>query len=166
MRFFLDTEFIERGRQFPIELISIGLVTEDQNSYYAASNEFNPNNASEWVKKNVLAQLKGPMKPLQVIAEELKIFVDRNSEGSKPEFWGYYADYDWVVFCQLFGIMVDLPKDWPKYCRDLKQYADSIGGPRLPVQVSGEHDSLEDAKWNLRVYEFLKERQSQLTYDR
>jgi len=41
------------------------------------------------------------------------------------EFYAYYADYDWVVFCWLFGKMMDLPKGFPKYCSDLKQELDS-----------------------------------------
>lgn len=39
----------------------------------------------------------------------------------KPEFYGYYADYDWVLFCSLYGRMLDLPKGFPMYCMDLKQ---------------------------------------------
>lgn len=50
----------------------------------------------------------------------------RNKGGctNKPEFYAYFADYDWVVFCWLFGRMLDLPKNFPYYCRDLKQMLD------------------------------------------
>ena len=41
-----------------------------------------------------------------------------------PEFYAYYADYDWVAFCWLFGKMMDLPKGFPMYCLDLKQMLD------------------------------------------
>lgn len=41
-----------------------------------------------------------------------------------PEFYAYYADYDWVVFCWIYGLMIDLPKGFPFYCRDLKQMLD------------------------------------------
>lgn len=40
------------------------------------------------------------------------------------EFYGYYADYDWVLFCSLFGRMIDLPNGFPMYCKDLKQMLD------------------------------------------
>lgn len=43
---------------------------------------------------------------------------------SRPEFYGYYSDYDWVVFCWLFGKMIDLPKPFPMYCIDLRQELD------------------------------------------
>lgn len=40
------------------------------------------------------------------------------------EFYAYYADYDWVAFCSLFGKMIDLPEGFPMYCKDLKQGLD------------------------------------------
>jgi hypothetical protein len=79
-----------------------------------------------------------------------------NVFGEKPEVWAYYADYDWVVFCQLFGTMMDLPKGYPMYCRDIKQECDRLGNPRLPEQGKGEHNALADARWNKKAYEFLK----------
>jgi hypothetical protein len=48
------------------------------------------------------------------------IYEERNA----PEFYGYYSDYDWVVFCWLFGNMIDLPSGFPMYCNDLKQTLD------------------------------------------
>lgn len=55
-------------------------------------------------------------------------FLSRAKEygwiADQPEFYGYYADYDWVLFCSLFGRMIDLPKGFPMYCRDLKQMLD------------------------------------------
>ncbi len=73
------------------------------------------------------------------IAEEIKDFctptltghnlrdndVEYNKNYSIPEFYAYYADYDWVVFCWLFGKMIALPKGFPKYCNDLKQELDN-----------------------------------------
>ena len=73
-----------------------------------------------------------------------------------PEFWAYYADYDWVVFCQLFGTMMDLPEGFPMYCQDLKQEMDRLQVPLddLPPQ-DGEHNALEDARWNKAAYDKL-----------
>jgi hypothetical protein len=99
---------------------------------------------------------------------------------NKPEFYAYYADYDWVAFCWLFGKMMDLPNGFPMYCVDLKQklddyfeanskdnkipYATNNGWvwvnsikefPDFPRQTN-EHNALEDARWNKKLYEFLK----------
>lgn len=148
MRVWFDTEFIEDGRT--IDLISIGLVCEDGLSYYAENSECNHDNANEWVKKNVLRHLKGGSVPRHFIASEIKRIV-----GDKPEFWAYYADYDWVVLCQLYGTMMDLPKGWPMYCRDIKQLCDSLGNPPLPEQLSIEHHALNDAIWTRDAFTYL-----------
>lgn len=52
----------------------------------------------------------------------------------KVEFYAYYADYDWVAFCWLFGKMIDLPNGFPMYCIDLKQELDT----RLKTYTSTE----------------------------
>jgi hypothetical protein len=134
------------------------------------------------------------------IAEEIYDFIYQceytehkfvSPEDFKPEFYAYYADYDWVVFCQLFGKMNDLPKGFPQYCKDLKQslveafkidqevidYIEAVKDinkkfPSLeelkyifnfkaikehseyPVQEN-EHNALDDAKWDKKLYEFL-----------
>lgn len=92
-----------------------------------------------------------------------------------PVFYGYYADYDWVLFCSLFGKMMNLPEGFPMYCRDLKQMfdekAESMKGfsekstledklcrikrdKKYPKQEN-EHHALSDAKWNYKLYKFL-----------
>ena len=153
MKYFLDTEFIESGPYKPIQLISIGIVREDGQTLYCVSAEFKDDDASEWVKQNVLDQIPRdyPRYSLQSIALEILAFVGKD----KPEFWGYYADYDWVVFAQIFGTMMDLPKGYPMYCRDLKQLCDQLGNPKLPEQGKGEHNALADAQWNMTAYQFL-----------
>lgn len=72
-----------------------------------------------------------------------------------PRRWGYFSDYDWVAFCQLFDTMIDLPKGFPMYCRDIKQLADHMGNTRIPKPTIEIHHSLEDAQWNKEAYEFL-----------
>lgn len=44
---------------------------------------------------------------------------------ARPEFYTYYGAYDHVVFCWLFGKMIDLPKGFPMYSKDLKQIIDT-----------------------------------------
>lgn len=75
----------------------------------------------------------------------------------KPQFYAYYADYDWVVFCWLFGKMIDLPNGFPMYCKDLKQILDDKGNPdhKRYVAQENEHNALNDARWNKKLHEFL-----------
>lgn len=157
MRFFLDTEFNEDGKT--IELISIALVSEDGREWEWVSSEFDEAKCNDWVKQNVLPHLPPPAKrfPRYIIARVLAEIVLLDS-GPNPEFWGYFADYDWVVLCQLYGAMVSLPKGFPHLCYDLKQLMKFMGYTKeeLPKQPEGTlHSALADARWNRDAYNFM-----------
>lgn len=153
MRYFLDTEFIE----YPctIDLISLALVCEDGRELYAVNAECDWSRANAWVRAHVLPQVfqeRHYWQPRAMIAETVRAFIGDD----RPEMWGYYADYDWVVFCWLFGAMIDLPKGWPKYCRDVKQWCDRLGNPKLPEVGKDAHHALHDARWIREAYAFLQ----------
>lgn len=154
-KIWFDTEFIEDGKA--IDLLAIGLVREDGATYYAEPAEADRSRADAWVAANVLQNLTGPIKPRSVIAKEIVEFA-----GPSPEFWAYYADYDWVALCQLFGRMIDLPDGWPMFCRDLQQVRAS-SGVELPEQKSVEHNALTDALWTKEAWEFLYQSSSAST---
>ena len=96
-----------------------------------------------------------PWRYIHALRSEIIGFCEPMKYG-KPEFWGYYADYDWVAVAQIFGTMMDLPRGWPMYCRDIKQWCDQLGNPRLPEQGKGEHHALADAQWNRSAWYFLQ----------
>lgn len=197
MKYFFDTEFHEYKRDGfnTIELISIGMVAEDGRELYAESldYDFAAARLNPWLNENVLAHLwsrqgnkreynmflrdggKGGLLHDSEIAGEIRRFV---GDDANPQFYAYYADYDWVVFCWLFGRMIDLPKGFPMYCRDLKQMLDAyIEGTWEAVKLStwghtglsldqvkalpdypkqeNEHNALDDARWNKKLYDFL-----------
>lgn len=154
MRYFMDTEFMEDGNT--IELLSIGIVAEDGRELYLESNEADWSKANDWVMENVLPHLKAEFEGYtrKQIAEIVYGFMNPMRHG-KPEIWGYYADYDWVVFCQLFGRMVDLPKDFPMFCMDLKQLLTMFDGVKQFDKPEKEHHALEDARWIYNVWKFL-----------
>jgi 3' exoribonuclease, RNase T-like len=150
MKIWFDTEFIEDGKT--IDLLSIGMVREDGRVLYFESAECQRDLASDWVKQNVFPHLRQVWTPRVMIASAIVQFV-----GDKPEFWAYYADYDWVALCQLYGTMMDLPKGWPMYCRDVKQLCDSVGNPKLIKNTEVEHNALSDALWAKQAWEFLQQ---------
>jgi hypothetical protein len=159
MRYFLDTEFYEDGKT--IDLISIGIVAEDGREYYAVSREAHLDRVSGWVRENVLPSLPpqtdAAWKTRDQITTDLRSFL---LVDGKPEVWGYYADYDWVVLCQLFGTMMQLPEGFPRFCMDLKQLSVELGSPQHPKQEKGLHNALWDARWNRELYAFLRNRQA------
>lgn len=197
MKYFLDTEFIEDGRT--IDLISIGMVSEDGRSIYRQNADASFALAGDFVARNVFPHLLHfdmgkrdrtcsirtsdsdmsmkdvhkrctdplcPWRSRSTIRTDLLDFIwpvgdaplRQLAPHPTPIFFGYYADYDWVAFCQLWGRMVDLPPEFPKYCLDIKQMAVDIGDPELPKQDTGEHHALHDAQWNRDVYLWLMNR--------
>ena len=171
MKYFIDTEFIEEPNT--IQLISIVIVADDGRQYFALSSEYDSAKASVWVTKNVIIPLYNEMvgnssyynhlnfhqdygKQIRTIRKEILEFVGfPEYPKGKPEFWGYYANYDWVVFCWIFGRMVDLPKGFPMYCRDIKQVMDMLSLTKKDLNIhdpNGKHDALVDAAWNRELY--------------
>lgn len=163
MLYFIDTEFSERGPEYPLLLISLALVAEDGREFYAIHSEVSPDDCNDWVRANVLPHLDlndgwDRRCALDEMATQVELFCDPERYG-KPKFVGYYSDYDWVVFAQIFGTMMDLPKGFPMYCLDIKQWCDQLGNPTLPKQTTTEHNALHDARWNKQAWEFLSARE-------
>jgi 3' exoribonuclease, RNase T-like len=175
MKYFYDTEFLEDGRT--IELISIGIVAEDGREYYAVAM---PNRSMvrrirrhEWLMANVVPSLPRPhgdwilhmpnrwlfnyhdpvVKSRSRIADEVREFLI-----DQPELWAWYAAYDHVALCQLWGRMIDLPYGIPMWTNDLKQECYRLGNPRVPVQDDGEHHALSDARHLRKIDEFLRQK--------
>lgn len=166
MKYFLDTEFYEDGKT--IDLISIGIVSEKGEEFYAVNADFNWSRPwmpadyakSAWVRDNVLTYIDRVVAiPAVEIREAIQQFItwpDCEDWTVKPEFWGYYAASDWVAFYQLWGRLIDLPDYFPKWCRDIKQLQADLGNPQLPFDPKIHH-ALEDAKWQKSAYDFLVE---------
>lgn len=113
-------------------------------------------------------------------------FKDKWRVYDDPEFYGYYSDYDWVLFCTMFGTMMDLPDGMPMYCIDLKQMLDekalqtmrdgfidnAEGKVNYPTSIKeaiswltnsakypvqkNEHRADADAEWNFRLHKFIE----------
>jgi hypothetical protein len=160
---------------------------------------------SEFSYKTLKWLLKHYGKSNQMIANEIVSFiygVDESDHGlsaiesinkygtsdskTNPEFYAYFADYDWVVFCWLYGNMMSLPQGYPRYCRDLKQMLDQkiekidniskhfgvdqntegydlskklefVKATKKYPKNTKEHDAMADAKWNHELYKFILE---------
>lgn len=156
MRYFYDTEFIEDGST--IELVSIGIVAEDGREYYAVSTDFDASSANSWVRDNVLTKLPRADHPAwksrEKIRDEVFAFLTARTQ---PELWAWVGAYDHVVLAQLWGDMSGLPKELPRYTRELKQYWIMAGRPRLPKVPDGNHDALVDARHNFRKFRVCAE---------
>lgn len=159
MKFFIDAEFWERPGH-PIELISLGVVSGIGTELYVINGDFDwdrqelkEDPSGRWLLEHVephIDDVCGIVSTPEEVGKLLAKFVMREVPGEEVEFWGYCSAYDWVVLCQLYGRLVDLPKGFPNYCNDLKQLLFQLGESALPSlpEKPGEHCSILDARWN------------------
>lgn len=178
MRVWYDTEFWERGSDWPILPISYGFVREDGQELYLIPENLDLLNAVAnrhvWLRDNVLPHLPVTVnhRPAggyyvvewdndhpdidAVVAPSRLPHMIRDFLTGTPdlELWGWFAAYDHVVLAQTFGTMAQMPEGIPWYTNDVKQV---VGRRRVPVQKSGtEHNALADARWTRLVHEWYE----------
>lgn len=189
MRICYDTEFLEDGKT--IELISIGMVTDDGDEYYAVNDDapWRRIRSHTWLMANVVPQLPQPhgdwrnhmpsrwlfdrrnihVHPRARIARDVAQFLldarRRNESGRPIELWADYAAYDHVALAQLFGPMIELPIGVPMFTHDLQHELSRLGASDsdLPKQTAGLHNALADAKHVLRCLRALDDKFTQRT---
>ena len=130
------------------------MVCEDGREYYAINRECPIEQANDWVKANVLPFVDlEEGKSRDEIREEVREFVGAKTQ---PEFWAYCGDYDWVILCQLFGRMDQLPARWPHYCMDVRQWFEQNPAAKLPPEIPEmHHHALWDARWAKTAWDYL-----------
>jgi hypothetical protein len=174
-RVFYDTEFREDGHT--IDLLSIGLVRETGESYYAVVSDadWEAVKKDAWLLENVWPGMpvSGLKRKMYTAGGGVKERIDyagvldtRNAlvkpkwvianevrdfltETPGLELWAWYAAYDHVALAQLWGKMIGLPKGVPMWTNDLRQEAERLGNPVMPEQEDGVHNALADAQHNL-----------------
>lgn len=112
-----------------IELVSIGIVSEDNREYYAVNKESTllsskdiPTKLKQNILPNLFLGLDTSYKCLSNIKSDLTAFFHNDWE---PVFYSHYADYDWVMFSSIFGGTYKLPHYYPKSCISVRQKLDS-----------------------------------------
>jgi hypothetical protein len=157
VRYFYDTEFIEDGTT--IDLVSIGVVDEQGREFYAVSTEFNPDKAGPWVRENVLDKLPSPAdrawRDRAAIRRDLMAFLTAGK--GRIELWAWFSAYDHVALGQLWGAMPAMPRELPRFTRELRQRWEDAGKPTLPPPPADAHDALADARHNLTRWQVIEE---------
>jgi len=121
---FFDTEFT--GLHQNTTLVSIGLIAETGEKFYAEFTDYDKSQVDEWIQKNViekltlqheqrkLVKLFGIGKTDTVIgtkdeiAEYLEVWLH---QFDKVEMWSDCLSYDWVLFCNIFGHAFKVPSN-------------------------------------------------------
>ena len=120
-KIFLDTEFT--GLHQRTTLISLALVAESGEEFYAEFTDYDPAQLNDWLKENVITKLWiTNEKPFEKnaggvylkggrleIKEALANWFTQFNNG--VEIWADVLAYDWVLFCELFGGALNIPEN-------------------------------------------------------
>lgn len=126
-KLFFDTEFT--GLHQKTTLISIGIIADSGETFYAELTDYAKDQVDDWLRDNVIANLLYNDQELrrkstipflteganytgfgntQTVNEYLQIWL---SQFGDVEFWSDCLSYDWVLFNQLFGHAFNIPKN-------------------------------------------------------
>lgn len=119
-RIYFDTEFT--GLHQRTKLISIGMVTEDDQEFYAEFNDFHDGFVSDddlnfFINKlrPNLSRHRPDLKPdalgdsSEEVKKSLESWLIDVLAGHPAQMWSDCLSYDWMLFCQLWGHALKIP---------------------------------------------------------
>ena len=130
MNIYFDTEFT--GLHKDTTLISIGLISEDNKTFYAEFTDYDKSQCDEWIQTNVIDSLQikdyGVNKDTwdETIIKGNKILIKFYlsmwlSQFDNVQLISDVSHYDMVLFIDIFGSALDLPKNVNPSCHDINQ---------------------------------------------
>lgn len=161
MKLFFDTEFT--GLHQNTTLISIGIVSDDDRTFYAEFNDYDKNQVDEWIQKNIikkLKKLKNYITPEYMTITGNKKFIKENldvwlSQFDKIEIWSDCLAYDWMLFCQIWGHAFNIPKNIHyipfDICTQFKLAGIDPDINREEFCGITDNDSKHNALWDARI---------------
>lgn len=125
---FLDTEFTELSQQ--AQLLSLALVSEDEQWFYAEFTEVDTDSLSDWHQTHVVPYLslteqqisRLPKAGTYLKASKADIVASLKQwlqQWTHIEIWADVPAFDWVLFCELFGGALHIPQQIHFIVRDL-----------------------------------------------
>ncbi|MBL7729660.1 MAG: 3'-5' exoribonuclease [Chitinophagaceae bacterium] len=119
-KIFLDTEFT--GLHQHTSLLSIGLVAETGEEFYAELTDYNEGEVTEWLRENVMNKMwlaTGQAFDKAVKGTYLRGNQNEVTEALRQwlepfeaiEIWADVLAWDWVLFCELFGGAMYIPEN-------------------------------------------------------
>jgi hypothetical protein len=185
MRLFLDAEFTGLNKR--AQLISLALVSEDNRWFYAEFTDYSVEELTIWHRTHVLPHLSltgsnggNPQRLLAwevkgqtaIVQADLTLWLEQFVPPDQPlvDIWGDCLAYDWVLFCELFGGALHLPKHLFYMPFDLATLLKMKGVnpdvPREELAFTGnppqsyrKHHALWDARMLKRCFERLMQEQ-------
>jgi len=120
-KIFFDTKFTEMRQN--ATLISIGLISESGQTFYAELNDYDKNQIDESTKEKLIYKDEDNKEiyirdddkysvTLKCNKEKLQFELNRwFQQFEEVEMWGDCLAYDWVLFCEIFGGASNIPKN-------------------------------------------------------
>lgn len=122
-KIFFDTEFT--GLHKDTTLISIGLVAESGENFYAELTDFDKSQIDEWLQINVINNLLfNDILNEEIISNDLENYEIKGNtdlvkeslnlwfeQFNEVEIWSDCLSYDWVLFNNIFGHAFNIPKN-------------------------------------------------------
>ena len=135
MNIYFDTEFT--GLHKNTTLISIGLVDENNRTFYAEFTDFDQSQVNDWILENVIEHLicnkpenRGKI-GTSIVGDKTVVVGDKNIIKSELENWlseyneveliSDVCHYDMVLFISIFGDAFSIPKNVCPACYDINQ---------------------------------------------
>jgi hypothetical protein len=139
---FYDSEFT--GLHQAATLISIGLSSASGAEFYAEFSDYDRSQCDQWIQDHVLARTRwlrqGQTGPLRLQEGGLTLCLGQRAEIAEwlaqwlqqfpaVEIWADCLAWDWVLFCQLFGGALHIPRQVFYLPYDLATLFHSLGLP-------------------------------------
>lgn len=130
MKLFFDTEFT--GLQKDTSLISLGIVAENGQCFYAKFTDYNKEQVNDWIQEHIIENLELTDELLANFyvtevtgtKEEIKEALLKWLESLEADYFELVSDvchYDMVLFVDIFGGAFDLPEFISPCCYDINQ---------------------------------------------
>lgn len=123
MNLYFDTEFT--GLHKNTTLISIGIISDNNKTFYAELTDYDKSQVDDWIKTHVInnLQFEDEKKNTVISDDEKKFQIKGDSKFLKThltewlskfgdvEIWSDCLSYDWILFNNIFGTAFDIPKN-------------------------------------------------------
>lgn len=175
MKIFFDTEFT--GLHKNTSLISLGMIDENDRTFYAEFTDYDKSQCDDWIQKNVINNLINDSNKIDYESNDWFVIGDKDFVKTMLTKWlKQYAvvelvsdccHYDMVLFIDIFGGAFDLPKNVNPACHDINQdiaehyciseaQAFDMSREKIADIIQGnKHNALYDAKIIQSIYKFM-----------
>lgn len=176
MDFFFKAYFSEqrkwwlKGAKLAPQLVSVGIVAANGNTYEAVSSEICLKNLDEALKTSLPPKQTEPWKRPGAIRKEIQRFVAFHDDGKPNRFFGYESHKDQIFFNEIWNARLLIDLNQKEVLSALEKGAHLLGnhdyllqpieaetlGPEDLLEITQSHISYPERRENLSALEFAE----------